>query len=207
MAAIPARYALERGDWAAAAALTRRESPYRYLPAMTHFARALGAARNGRPAEAEADIAALGRIAEELRARDPYWSEQASIQQLSAEGWTAFAAGDRERGLALLRQATVREALTEKAPVTPGPLAPARELLAEALLEAGEAAVALAEFERVQETEPNRFRAVFGAARAAEQAGQAEAARRHYARLLDIAAAADTPRPELAMARRYLGRG
>jgi hypothetical protein len=59
----------------------------------------------------------------------------------------------------------------------------------------------------VQETEPDRFRAVAGAARAAERAGQAEAARRHYARLLEIAAAADTPRPELAEARRYLGRG
>ncbi len=148
----------------------------------------------------------MSRIAEELRPRDPYWAEQVSIQGLSAEGWAAFAAGDRDRGLALLRQAVAREALTEKAPVTPGPLAPARELLAEALLEAGDAAAALAEFERVQETEPNRFRAVFGAAHAAEQAGQRDAARRHYTRLLDIAAA-DTPRPELAQARRYLGRG
>ncbi len=207
LAAIPARYALERGDWAAAAALARRESPYRYLPAMTHFARALGAARGGHPAQAQDDLAALGRLAEELRPRDPYWAEQVTIQRLAAEGWAAFAAGERERGLGLLRQAAEREALTEKAPVTPGPLAPARELLAEALLEAGDAAAALAEFERVQETEPDRFRAVAGAARAAERAGRAEAARRHYARLLEIAAAADTPRPELVEARRYLGRG
>jgi tetratricopeptide (TPR) repeat protein len=207
LAAIPTRYALERGDWAAAAALVPRESPYRYLPAMTHFARALGAARGGWPDQASEDIAALGRIAEELRPRDPYWAEQVTIQRLSAEGWVAFAAGERERGLGLLRQAAEREALTDKAPVTPGPLAPARELLAEALLEAGDAAAALAEFERVQETEPDRFRAVAGAARAAERAGQAEAARRHYARLLEIAAAADAPRPELAQARRYLGRG
>jgi tetratricopeptide (TPR) repeat protein len=206
LSAMPARYALERGDWHAAASLVPQESEYRFTTALTHFARALGAARSGRPAQAESDVAALGRIAEELRPRDPYWAEQVSIQHLSAEGWTTFAAGDRGRGLALLRQATAREALTEKAPVTPGPLAPARELLAEALLEAGDPAAALAEFERVQETEPNRFRAVFGAAHAAEQAGQEDAARRHYMRLLDIAAT-DTLRPELALARRYLDRG
>lgn len=110
------------------------------------------------------------------------------------------------RGIGLLRQAAEREALTEKAPVTPGPLAPARERLAEALLEAGDAA-ALAEFERVQQPEPDRFRAVSGAARAAEQAGGVEAVRLHYARLLEVATAADTPRPELEAARRYLGRG
>jgi len=207
LAAMPARYALERGDWAAAAALTPQESPYRYTTAMTHFARALGAARSGHFGQAADDLAALGRIAEELRPGDPYWAEQVSIQRLSAEGWVAFASGEHYRGLALLRQAAEREAKTEKAPVTPGPLAPARELLADALLESGEAAAALAEFERVQETEPNRFRAVFGAARAAEQAGRADEARQHYARLLEIAAGADTPRPELAMARRYLGRG
>jgi tetratricopeptide (TPR) repeat protein len=140
-----------------------------------------------------------------LAPRDPYWAEQVSIQRLSAEGWVAFAAGERERGIGLLRQAAEREALTGKAPVTPGPLTPARELLAEALLEAG-AAAALAEFERVQQTEPDRFRAVAGAARAAEQAGEAEAARQRYARLLEVAAG-DTPRPELQAARRYLGQG
>ncbi len=207
LAAMPARYALERGDWAAAAALAPQESEYRYTTAMTHFARALGAARLGRPGDAGDDIVALRRIAEELRPRDPYWAEQVAIQLLSAEGWAAFAAGDRMRGLDLLRQAAEREALTEKAPVTPGPLAPARELLAEALLAAGDGEAALVEFERVQATEPNRFRAVFGAARAAEQAGRAEVARRHYAHLLEIAARADAPRPELVQARRYLGQG
>jgi tetratricopeptide (TPR) repeat protein len=206
LAAMPARYALERGDWTGAASLVPRESEFRYVTAMTHFARALGAARGGQPGRTGDDLAALDRIAEELRGRDPYWTEQVSIQRLSAEGWTAFAAGDRARGLDLLKQASAREALTEKAPVTPGPLAPARELLAEALLESGDAAGALVEFQRVQENEPNRFRAVLGAARAAEQAGQAEVARQHYARLLEIAAA-DTPRPEIAVARRYLGRG
>jgi hypothetical protein len=204
LAAMPARYALERGEWAAAASLTPRDSEYRYTTAITHFARALGAARSGRPAQAEEDLAALGRIADELRPRDPYWAEQVSIQRLSAEGWVAFAAGDRDRGLALLREAAAREALTEKAPVTPGPLAPARELLAEALLEAGDANAALAEFERVQGTEPDRFRAVFGAARAAEQAGRVEAAKQHYARLIEITTKADTVRPEMKVARDYM---
>lgn len=200
-AAIPARFALERGDWAAAAALQPLDSEFRYTTAMTHFARALGAARSGHPEAAAPDLAALERIVDELRPRDPYWTEQVSIQRLAAEGWTVFAAGERERGLSLLRQATDREALTEKAPVTPGPLAPARELLAEALLEAGDARAALAEFEREQVTEPNRFRAVAGAARAAERAGDRDLAQRYRVRLTEIAARADRgARPELAAA-------
>jgi len=207
LAAMPARYALKRGDWAAAASLTLRESEYRYVTAMTHYARAVGAARGGHPAEAGDDLAALVRIADELRPRDPYWAEQVSIQRLSAEGWAAFAAGDRDHGLDLLRQAAEREALSEKAPVTPGPLVPARELLAEALLEAGDPAAALAEFERVQKTEPNRFGAVAGAAQAAERAGDAAAARPHYAHLMEIAARADDgARPEIASARAYIAK-
>ena len=201
LSAIPARYALERSDWAAAAALAPRESPYRYITAITHFARAVGAARGGRPAEAGSDIAALTRIAEELRPSDPYWAEQVEIQRLAAEGWVAFAAGDRDRGLALLREAAEREAKTEKHPVTPGPLSPAREQLAELLLLMDRHAEAQREFEAVERTEPRRFRAVYGAARAAELAGDRDAARRHYANLLEIAANADTPRPELAEAR------
>lgn len=152
------------------------------------------------------DLAAPVRIAEELALRDPYWAEQVSIQRLSAEGWVAFASVERERGMGLLREASTRGALAEKAPVTPGPLAPAREMLAEALIEAGDAAATLTEFERVQQAEPDRFRTVSGAARAPERGGQAEAARRPYARLLEVAAA-DTRRPEPDAARRYLGRG
>jgi tetratricopeptide (TPR) repeat protein len=188
LAAVPARWALERGDWAAAAQLQPQPSSFSYTTAMGHFARVLGLARSGRPAEAAADIEALRGISAGLQSRDPYWADQVEIQRLVAEGWAGFAAGQQEAGLALLRQGSEREAKSEKHPVTPGWLAPARELYAEALLEAGQSAAALAEFEQVLTTEPNRFRAEAGAGRAAAAAGDAEAARRHYARLLEIAA-------------------
>lgn len=205
-AAMPARYVLERGAWAEAATLTPRESRFPYADALTHFARAVGLARAGQPQQAGADVEALKRLAAALQGRDAYWAEQVDIQREAAEGWIAFASGQRDQGIALLRAAAEREGRTEKHVITPGPLAPARELLAEALLEAGNHAEARREFEAVQQTEPRRFRTVYGAARAAELAGDAEAARRSYARLLEIAARADTPRAELAAARAYLAR-
>ncbi|MBV1800415.1 hypothetical protein [Siccirubricoccus sp. G192] len=204
-AAMPARYALERGAWAEAAALAPRQTAYPYTEAMTHFARAIGLARSGRPQEGAADIEALARIAPGLRGRDAYWAEQVDIQRQAAEGWSAFAAGRREEGLAVLREAAEREGRTEKAPVTPGPLAPARELYAEALLDAGQYAEAQREFEAVLRNEPRRFRAVYGAGRAAELAGEREAARRAYSQLLEITARADTQRPELEQARAFVG--
>ncbi|WP_424810918.1 tetratricopeptide repeat protein [Roseococcus sp. YIM B11640] len=207
MAAIPARFALERGDWADAATLTPRAEPnFAYTEALTHFARAIGLSRSGRPMEATPDIEALARIAQALQARDPYWSEQVAIQREAAMGVQQFAAGQREDGLATLRGAAEREGRTDKHVVTPGPLAPARELYAEALMEAGEPARALTEFVAVQVTEPRRFRAILGAARAAEAAGQPDEARRHYAALVDVAGQADGRRAELIAARAYLAR-
>jgi tetratricopeptide (TPR) repeat protein len=204
-AAMPARYVLERGAWAEAGALTPRETNFPYTEALTHFARAIGLARAGRPEETTADIEALKRIAATLQGRDAYWAEQVDIQRQSAEGWAAFAAGRREDGLGMLREAAEREGRTEKAAITPGPLAPARELLAEALLEAGRHADARREFEAVQRTEPRRFRAVYGAARAAELAGDRVAAQLHYAALLEIAPRPDASRPELELARAFIG--
>jgi tetratricopeptide (TPR) repeat protein len=172
---------------------------------MTHFARTVGSARAGRPQEGAADIEALKRIAAALQGRDAYWAEQVDIQRQAAEGWSAFAAKRQDEGLATLREAAEREGRTEKAPVTPGPLAPARELYAEALLDAGQHAAARREFEAVLRTEPRRFRALYGAGRAAELAGEREAARRAYGQLLEIAAQADTQRPELEQARAFVG--
>jgi hypothetical protein len=206
-AAMPARLVLERGAWAEAAALptASREGAFPYTDALTHFARAIGLARSGRASEASADIAALRRIADALRPRDAYWAEQVDIQRETAEGVALFAAGRQEEGLIALRAAADHQGRTEKHVVTPGPLAPARELLAEALLEAGQSAAALREFEAVQQTEPRRFRAVAGAARAAEQAGDRDAAGRHYAALLEIAPNADATRSEVAQARAFVG--
>lgn len=203
-AAMPARLALERGAWAEAAALPVRETAFPYTDALSHFARAIGLARSGRPAEAAPEIAALRRIADALRTRDAYWAEQVDIQRESAEGVALVAAGQVEQGLVTLRAAADHQARTEKHVVTPGPLAPARELLAEALLDAGQPIAALREFEAVQQTEPRRFRAVAGAARAAAQANDREAARRHYAALIDIAPNADPARTEVVQARAFL---
>ena len=129
---------------------------------------------------------------------ETYWAEQVEIQRQEASAWLAFADGRRLDGLAELRTATEREDATEKNAVTPGPLAPAREQLGEMLLEAGHPAAALREFEATLKKEPNRFRTLAGAARAAAAAGDRAAARRHAATLLRLCARADTPgRPDL----------
>ncbi|MFC7541092.1 hypothetical protein ACFQU2_18685 [Siccirubricoccus deserti] len=206
LAAMRARYVLERGAWAEAASLRPVETPFAFADALTYFARAIGLSRAGHPNEAAADIEALRRLHERLRGRDAYWAEQVDIQRQAAEGVVAFAAGRRGEGLEILRAAAEREARTEKHVVTPGPLAPARELYAEALLEEGQAAAALTEFAAVQQTEPRRFRAIAGAARAAEAAGNREEATRHYASLLEVAGSGGPTRAELAAARAYLAR-
>jgi hypothetical protein len=201
---MPARYALERNAWEEAAALTPGRHSAPLIVANTHFARAVGAAHAGHPDEVAADIEALTAVAAVLRTSDAYWAEQTEILRLAAEAWIAHAKGERDRGLALLHEATEREARTDKHPVTPGPLMPAREQLGEMLLLMGQPAEAEQGFLAVQEIEPRRFRAVYGAARAAELAGDRDTAWAQYAQLLEIAARADLGRSEIAQARAYL---
>jgi hypothetical protein len=206
LAAMPARWALERGAWDEAAALDTRHFDVPFVDAVTAFARAVGAARAGRPDDAALHVEALKVASAAMAGRDAYWQEQVEIQRLAAEGWVAFARGQREPCLTLLREAAEREGRTEKHPVTPGPLMPAREQLAEMLLLLDRAAEAQREYEAVQQTEPRRFRAVYGAGRAADLAGDQASARRHYAALLEIAANGDAGQPALDQARRYLAR-
>jgi tetratricopeptide (TPR) repeat protein len=129
------------------------------------YARAIGLARSGHPDKAAKDVEALKELADALKGKDPYWMEQVDIQHQAAEAWVAFSNGDQEEALAGLRNAADREARTEKHVITPGPLAPAREQLAEMLLDMNRFGDALVEFEAVQRTEPNGFRATYGAAR------------------------------------------
>jgi hypothetical protein len=136
LAAMPARFVMERGAWEEAAALTPQSSKFAFVDAITHFARAVGLARSGKPEAAAADVEALHRLAEALPASDAYWAEQVAIQHTAATAWIAYAEGRREEALALIRKAAEIEAGTEKHPITPGPLAPAREQLAEMLLAA-----------------------------------------------------------------------
>jgi hypothetical protein len=209
IAAIPARYALERGAWSNAVSLDPRATNFPYTEAMTHFARALGAGRVGQPEVVRASVEALLRIRDRLTAAgEAYWAEQVDIQRRGATAWLAFAEGRKTDALAEMRTAADREDATEKSAVTPGPLAPAREMLGEMLLETGSPAAALEEFEATVRREPNRFRAVAGAARAAAAAGNRRAAASHYARLLAICARADRPgRTELMEGRRVTARG
>ena len=203
--AIAARYALERGAWQEAAALQPIATPFSYPDAVTHFARAYGAARSGQPAVAAADVEKLAALRDALKAaKDEYWSGQVEIQRQTAAAWIAFAEGKKDEAIRLMQAAADAEDLTDKAAVSPGPIAPARELLGEMLLEAGSAKAALVAFEATTKKEPNRFRGVNGAARAAEASGNRAAARKYYLQLIEIAKSADSQRPELLRARAFV---
>ena len=159
LAAIPARWALERGAWAEAAALEPKASAFLYPEAMTYFARALGAARTRNTAKAKAAIDSLASIQQRLTAKgEPYWAEQVAIQHLAARAWLNLAERRENEALTLMREAATREDATEKAAVTPGPLAPARELLGDMLMELKRPAEANAEYRATLQKEPNRRR-------------------------------------------------
>lgn len=199
LAAIPARYALERRDWKQAAQLSVRETPFPHTDAITWFARGLGAARSEQAPVVLDSAKALKRIRERLLAAgENYWALQVQIQQLAVLAWAALADGKREEALLQMRAAAELEDGTEKSAVTPGPLAPARELLGEMLLETHQPAQALAEFEATLKREPRRFHALYGAAHAAQLSGDREASRRYFQELLRVCVRADSPgRPEL----------
>jgi len=204
--AMPARYALERDDWAAAAAL--RVTPTTpSAEAVTRFARGLGAARLGQVAEARQEMVALeGLVAALLAQNDPYWPIVVDAQRLAVGAWVAHAEGRHAEALTLAREAADKEELVEKHPITPGPLIPARELLGDILMVHGQPAEALAAYEATLEREPNRARTLVGAARAARAAGQDQAARRYYAAVVDLMDPA-SGRPELREARELASGG
>ncbi len=204
IAAIPARYALERGDWKQAAQLTPRETPFVHTEAMTWFARGLGAARMGQAPTATESAAALQQIRERLaRAGENYWALQVQIQELTLRAWAALAQGKKEEALKQMKSAAELEDGTEKSAVTPGPLAPARELLGEMLLEMKEPAQALEQFEATLKKEPGRFRALYGAAHAAQFSGSRDTSQKYFRELLKVCNRADKPgRPELVEAQR-----
>ena len=206
-AAIPARWVIERGAWADAAMLTVHPSPQPFVEAITRFARALGAARSGQPDLAKAEVDQLTVLRDkEVQAKDAYWATQLDIQRQSAEGWVQWARGMKEEGLKTLAAAAALEDTTDKSAITPGPLAPARELLGEMLLDANQPARALKEFEANLKKEPNRFRSVYGAGRAAELSGDRAKARSYYSQLAKICERGDRDgRADLKHARQYVG--
>ncbi len=207
VAASPARYAVERGAWAEAAVLEVKPNPAPHVVAMTHYARALGAARTGDAATARAEISKLDDLHKALLdKKDAYWSGQVDIQRQVATAWVLQAEGKLSEALQILATAADAEDKTDKHPVTPGPLAPAREQYANLLLEHGQAKEALAEFESVLKKEPNRLLTYVGGARAAAKAADQPKAQRYHAKVVELAAAADTVRPEVAEARAFVAK-
>lgn len=208
--AIPARYALERRQWSEAAALKVHPADFPwndfpYAEAMIYFARSLGASRSGDTARASKDIEQLSSIQRSLaEAEERYWATQVEIERRSAAAWLAHAEGKQEEALKLMRSAVDLEGSTEKHPVTPGPILPARELLGELLLELREPQQALKEFEASLLVSPNRFNGLYDAARAAELAGDRAKAASYYAKLTTLGEHSDGTRPALQAARAFL---
>src|SRR5215475_3268078 len=198
VAASQARYVFERGDWKAAAELQPRQTKYLYADAVTYFARAVGAARSGNPDASKPDIAKLVELRDKLKeAKDAYWSNIVDIQQQVASAWVLYAEGKYEDALKMLSTAADAEDKTEKHPVTPGPLAPARELYGAMLLDRGMAKEALAAYEAVLKKEPNRLAAYVGAAKSASKAGETTKAKQYTAKVISLTENADTVRPEV----------
>ena len=210
MGTSPARYAVERHQWAEAAALpvppnTFPGGRWAWTEANLHFARALGASQTGKTEAARMDVRQLVSLRDTLtQGNDKYWADQVEIQREIATAWITLAEGKREQALQQMRSAADHEDRTDKHNVTPGVILPARELLAEMLLELKQPAEAMVEFEATLRTTPNRFNALSGAARAAKLSGDREKAKTYYAKLLAICEHADGDRPELQDARSLL---
>ena len=211
-ASIPARFALERGDWKQAAALKLSPadlawSKFPQAEAILVFARGLGAARTGDVTAARRDVERLQALKEAMTAaKMDYWAGQADFQIKTVSAWSALAEKRHEEAVQLMRAAAEAEDASDKHPITPGNVAPSRELLGEMLMTLNSPAQAFAEFERSLKRDPNRFRGIYGAARAAEASGDREAARDYYAKLQTLTVNRDTERPELAQAKAFLKR-
>ncbi len=210
MGTSPARYAVERHQWAEAAALavspdTFPGGRWAWTEANLHFARALGLSHTGKIEAARTEVRKLVSLRDTLtEVNDKYWADQVEIQRESAESWITLAEGKNEEALRQMRSAAEHEDATDKHPVTPGVILPARELLGEMFLELNKPAEAMVEFEATLRTSPNRFNSLSGAARAAERAGDDAKAKTYYAKLLSMCEHADGDRPELEEARTLL---
>ena len=207
LAAMPARYALEHHDWNRAANLKLHPQslPWPQFPqceAITIYARALGKARSGDVIGAKQEVARLHELRETmLKNKTGYWPQQTEIQISAASAWIALAENQTDEAQRLMRAAVELEATTDKHPVTPGPLTPPREQLADMLLELNKPAEALAAYEQVHVSEPNRLRSFYGAARAAQASGDLEKSRNYDRKLLELTAKGESTRPEILRAR------
>jgi len=205
LAAMPARYVLERADWKGAAALAMTSSQYPQADSLNRFARGLGMARSSDPAGAKGEIEAI----KDLRAKlekdgNSYWAGRSEEHVLAVSAWVAHTEGNRDQALKFMRAAADLEDSRVKHVAMENEIYPFRELLAELLLEIGQGAAALREYEASLKQAPNRYRAFYGTARAAEAAGDRQKAADNYAKLIALTKNADSARPELARAKAYL---
>jgi len=208
-ASMPAHYAVERRQWTEAAQLSDPAGfpggRYAWADAAIYFARALGAARSGRIDQARRDVDTLRTLQQTLVTQhESYWAVQVEIQRRAAEAWLALAEQRPDAALELARSAADLEDGTDKHPVTPGAIVPARDLLGQMLLELDRPREALAEFTKVLALEPNRFGALYGSARSAERSGEISKARELYAALIKLAP--QSRRSEIQHARELLAR-
>jgi len=198
-AAAPARFALERREWEEASRidLAPGEFPWHEFPwarAIVHFARGIGAARSSQLDRARAELAALEELRDSLEPETlPYWREEVFVQAEAVQSWISLAVGDPETALRLARAAADREDAVDKHPVTPGETVPARELLADMLLELQRPSEALTEYRTVLRSSPNRLNALLGAARSLPEHGPG--ARAYYALVVSQTAAGNSDRP------------
>jgi len=205
--AMPARYVLERADWAGAAALPLKPSQYPQADSLTHFARGLGMARSGNLAGAKAEIEAIKALRAALeRTNQSYWADRSEEQILAISAWIALKEGARDQALRFMRTAADNEDASVKHVAMENRLYPFRELLGELLLEMGQSAAALSEFETALKQTPNRNRTYLGIARAADAAGNRQKASEYYGKLVELAKNADTERQEIREAKAFLAR-
>jgi tetratricopeptide (TPR) repeat protein len=203
-AAMPARYVLERADWAGAAALPMTPTQYPMADSLIRLTRGLGMARTGDLAGAKAEIEAMKALRTTLqRADQSYWADRTEEQMLAVSAWGALKEGAGDQALRFMRAAADGEDGSLKHVAMENRLYPFRELLAELLLETGQPAAALNEFETALKQTPNRFRAFLGAARAADSAGDRQKASEYFGKLVDLAKNADTERQEIREAKAY----
>jgi hypothetical protein len=204
-AAIPVRYAFERGAWGEAAALPVARTIYAQAEAISWFGRAIGAARSSDAAAARPAAEQLRALKDKLaQANDDYWTGQVDIQETAAMAWIVLREGQKDKAITLMRRAADLEDKSGKHVAMENRLSPMRELLGELLLEANEPARALKEFEASLSINPNRYRSYAGAAKAAEMAADSALARNYSEKLLDLASSADSERTDMIAARRRL---
>ncbi|AXY72788.1 hypothetical protein D3H65_01850 [Paraflavitalea soli] len=211
-AAIPSRVVLENKQWVAAAHVQAPVANivwdnFPWQKAIIHFTRLMGALHTGDKAGANTELQALHRIQDTLIAqKDAYKANQVKIQIKTAEAWMNLKAGNKAEALSLMQQAAELEDKTEKHPVTPGEVIPAREFLGDLLLQMNEPGKALEAYEENLKKHPNRFNGLYGAGLAAEKSGNKVKANRYFQQLLAIADTTGSNRPELTTARTWMAK-